>query len=103
MSLAAQNNTTYFPYNVTWDNFYNIRNARSIYFNLLLNPESLQNIEGKVGRTAFEKIRNYQRSNQEDRINETVLRVGNAYLFGYYHRWDKKYVLMQFENDPTID
>lgn len=90
-------------YNPAMAGYSTMTTSRSVYFNVKLDVETLQQIEGEVAQTAFDKIRNFEKAKTSSMVNETVFRVGDVYVYGYYHKADKKYVLKGFEDDVLAE
>jgi len=94
--LMGSNNSNYY-YNTTMYTYQNYSYARSVYFKSLLN-ENLENIKGDINENAFDKIREYNRDHQKELSTETIFKVNDYYVFGYYNKKEKKYYLLKFED-----
>lgn len=91
---TGPSNSNYY-YNPTMYSYQNYSHARSVYFKSLFN-ESLENIKGSLKDNAFDKIRKYIDDNRKDLSTETIFKVYNYYVLGYYNKKEGKYYLLKF-------
>jgi len=87
-----------YHYNPTMYGFSTYTNTRSVYFKSLLSNIDFNHIAGAVSDNAYDKINDYEEDNDEGMSSETIFKVDNYYVFGYYKKWDKKYYLVKFAN-----
>ena len=91
----------YYNYNPYMDSYYASGMSRAVYFKTLLNPKSLEHIQGTPKENIYKKIKKFADELSLKDINyntETVFKIENNFLFGYYIRKEKKYVVHFFEN-----
>ncbi len=93
--FMGSKNSNYY-YNSTMYTYQNYSYARSIYFKSLLNEE-LENITGSINENAFDKIREYNKNHQKELSTETIFKVDDYYVLGYYDKKEVKYYLLKFK------
>jgi len=86
-----------YHYNPTMYGYSTYTNTRAVYFKSLLDKTEFNHISGEVSNNAYDKIKDYEEDNDEGMSSETIFKVGNYYVFGYYKKWDKKYYLVKFK------
>jgi hypothetical protein len=62
----------------------------------LLNSTDFEHLSGEAKRNAFDKIKDFTNSLGSNISSETVFRVEDYYVLGYYNTLDKKYLLLKF-------
>jgi hypothetical protein len=77
--------------------FQNNKLTKSAYFKSVFENKSLLHKEGEVEQTIYEKIENYEKMNEGKTTTETLFRMHNYFVYGYYDKSTKKYVMMKFE------
>ena len=75
------------------------RNFRSIHFDTKLEPNTFRYIKGNVRSDIFQRIRSFEKSLNTTDENRIVFKNGDAYLYGYYSRVDRKFILEKFDAD----
>jgi hypothetical protein len=83
-------------YNATMYGYTNYANTRSVYFKSLLDTVNFNHIPGIVADNAYDKIAKYVANNKEGVTSETIFKINDYYVFGYYGKWNKVYHLMKF-------
>ncbi len=91
-SLTYHYNPTMYGYNTYTD-------TRAVYFKSLFDRAGFNHVSGEVSESVYDKIKNYEEDNDEGMSSETIFKVDDYYVFGYYKKWDKKYYLVKFECD----
>lgn len=76
--------TPTYNFNPTMNGFGNYRSTRSVYFHSLLNKESYLHQEGEVLKNAFDNISTFEKETTDYITAETVFKVGNYFIYGYY-------------------
>lgn len=83
-------------YNPVMYSYHQYTNSRSVYFKSLLNAYDFNHVEGVAGDNVFDKIRKFTDPIKEDIVSETIFKVDDYYVFGYYSKSEKKYFLRKF-------
>ncbi len=86
-----------YHYNPTMYGYSTYTRTRAVYFKTLLDKTSFNHVSGELSNNAYDKIKDYEEDNDEGMSSETIFKVDNYYVFGYYKKWDKKYYLVKFE------
>lgn len=81
----------------TMYSYSNYANSRSVYFKCLLNNRNLNYIPGKIGLNPFDKIKQFVIKNKIPATTQTIFKIDNYFVFGYYSDKSKKYYLHKFE------
>ncbi|MFC2137233.1 hypothetical protein ACFLTE_03560, partial [Bacteroidota bacterium] len=71
---------------------------RTIYFKAQYNNYGDQQIEINTSINVYDKIKAYSKKMERDITSESIFKIGDYYVFGYYHISDKKYYLRKFVN-----
>jgi hypothetical protein len=98
-TISTPSGTVYMPgrsYNPTMNSYNSFKKKRSIYFKSLLNSTDFEHLSGEAKRNAFDKIKDFTNSLGSNISSETVFRVEDYYVLGYYNTLDKKYLLLKF-------
>jgi hypothetical protein len=98
-TISTPSGTVYMPgysYNPTMNGYNSYKNKRSIYFKSLLNIADFEHLSGEAKRNAFDKIKDFNDFLGSNISSETVFRVEDYYVLGYYNALDKKYLLLKF-------
>jgi len=98
-TISTPSGTIYMPgysYNPTMNGYNSYKNKRSIYFKSLLNIADFEHLSGEAKRNAFDKIKDFNDFLGSNISSETVFRVEDYYVLGYYNALDKKYLLLKF-------
>ncbi len=85
-------------YNSTMYGYSNYANTRSVYFKSQFDKVNFNHVSGNVADNAYDKIAKYVANNNEGVTSETIFKVDDYYVFGYYGKWNKVYHLMKFED-----
>ena len=87
-----------YSYNPMMFGYGGYKNTRAVYFKSILDKSNLKHIKNESPvRTAFDKIKDFEKT--KDINNETLFRVGDSYIFGYYNKFKKTYALHKFLDD----
>ena len=70
--------------------------SRSVYFKTLLEQSFFKHLQGEISKNAFDKIKIFTEDKEYDYSCETIFKVDNYYIFGYYVKLDKKFYLRKF-------
>ena len=92
-SIGPDNN--YYYSNPTVYSFQNYSYARSVYFKSLLN-KNLEHVKGSLNDNAFDKIKKYVEENHKNISTETLFKVNDYYVLGYYYKKEGIYYLLKF-------
>ncbi len=92
----GSNNRNYY-YNTTMYTYESYSYARSVYFKSLLN-KNLENITGSINENVFDKIKKYDKEHKKELSTETLFKVYDYYVLGYYDKKEAKYFLLKFED-----
>lgn len=100
-SFATPYGTANFPgaetFNPVGYGYGSYANTRSVYFKSLLNPESLEHLEGYPEDNVFDRIEIYKSRRDEDLMTaQTVFRRDKDHFFAYYDKKNKKMVIVRF-------
>lgn len=87
-----------YHYNPTMYGFDKYSNSRTVYFKSLLDKNNFEHVPGEISYKAYDRIKDYQEKIRNEINTETIFRVGEMYIFGYYKRGDKKYYLRSFRD-----
>ncbi len=90
-----------YHYNPTMYSYNRSKSSRSVYFKSLLDQSTFEHVDGEIQVNAFDRIEEYY-----DLVNdtssvftaETLFKVDDYYIYGYYHTTEKKYYLRKFED-----
>jgi hypothetical protein len=93
------NNSGASSYNSTLFGYSNYKNTRSVHFKTLLDKDTYNHIEGMVSKNPFDQIKDFEDASSEAIRNETIFRIDNFYIFGYYSNSKKTYSLYKFQID----
>lgn len=83
-------------YNPTAFGYNTYKNTRSVYFKTLISAESGLHLEGDVEKNAFDKIEFFEGDFEGFISSETIFKIGDTYIFGFYDKTEKKYFLRGF-------
>lgn len=87
-----------YHYNPTMYGFSKYANTRTVYFKSLLDESTYDHVPGEIKYNAYDRIKAYQEKIRNEINTETIFKVGDMYIFGYYKRGDKKYYLRGFDD-----
>lgn len=85
-------------YNPTMYGFNKYSNSRSVYFKTLLDINNYQHTEGRISENAYDKMRSYINRYGNEIVSETIFKVDDYYVLGYYRKYDNKYYLRKYKN-----
>ncbi len=85
-----------YHYNPTMYGYCTYTNTRSVYFKSLLDKLEFNHVSGDVSENVYDKIMEYEDKNVEGMTSETIFKVDDYYVFGFYNKWDEKYYLLRF-------
>lgn len=88
-----------YSYNPTMYGYKNYKNTRAVYFKSVLSAENLAHIDIALPQTAYDKIKKFDDSAPNSTTNETLFKVADVYIFGYYNKSKKTYSLRQFSDE----
>lgn len=83
-------------YNPTMYGYYSYANSKSVYFKSLLD-DNFDHITGTIEENAFDKIRDWEYKYRKGMTSQTLFKVGDSYVLGYYKKYLKKYYLIKFQ------
>lgn len=83
--------------NYTMNSYSSYTNSRSVYFKCLFDKKSLKHINGELSLNPFDKIKEFISTIQTPQSTQTIFRVNDYYVLGYYSPTEKKYYLRKFE------
>ncbi len=69
---------------------------RTVYFKTLLNEHDLSQIDTKISMNANDKIKDFSKHIENNITSETIFKVDDYYVFGYYNKFEKIYYLRKF-------
>ena len=70
---------------------------RSVYFKSLIDTQNYKHVTGEIKYNVFDQIKEFQTENENGMTSETIFKMKDYYVFGYYNVWDKKYYLRKFD------
>lgn len=80
--------------------------SSAIQFKTLLNPRTLEHVEGKITENVFDRIHDFEEEIELDAkslmgrtLAATMFKYGDGCVYGYYHRKNRRYVLVAFPNE----
>jgi hypothetical protein len=83
-------------YNPAFTSYNSYKYAKSVRFKSLLDPVNYNHRQGNVGDNVFDKIRDFTEKIDGEITAETVFKRQNVFLFGYYYKPERKYVIRIF-------
>ena len=83
--------------NPTMYSYSSYTNSRSVYFTCLFDRESLEHIEGEPEINPFDKIKSFTDEIKSALTTQTIFKVDDYYVLGYYAKDEEKYYLRKFE------
>ena len=89
---------TAFLYNPTMGAYQSNTTSRATYFTGVFDKTTFEHLPGEVKSFAFDNIKDFV---EEDYLNISTLTLfpyENYFVFGYYHKKDKKYYFRKFED-----
>lgn len=99
-NISAPDGNIFIPemylHNSTMYSYFIYKNTRAVYFKSILDDTSYKHVEGEVIITAYDKIKEFEESIPANVSNETLFRLDDCYLFGYYDKLKKTYSLFKF-------
>lgn len=88
-------NVTIQPINHNFNNFSNYSSKRGIFTDCLFNNEFIHE-RGKIDDLAYDKIDKFKQSLEKSIYSETVFKIFNTYIFGYYDESTNMYKFYKF-------
>lgn len=83
--------------NYTMNSYSSYTNSRSVYFKCLFDKESLDHADGIPDPNPFDKIKAFISTIKTPQSTQTIFKVNDYYVLGYYSPNEKKYYLRKFE------
>jgi len=87
--IAYANNPAMFEYT-------SYAHTRSTYFKCLFDTITFEHLDGEVQKNAFDKISDFLETLKTSATVETIIKMNDYYVYGYYDRKAKKYYLRKF-------
>jgi hypothetical protein len=88
-------NVTIQPINHNFNNFSNYSSKRGIFTDCLFNNEFIHE-RGKIDDLAYDKIDKFKQSLEKSIYSETIFKIFNTYIFGYYDESNNMYKFYKF-------
>jgi hypothetical protein len=70
----------------------------AVYFKSLLDKVTFDHVEGDATENVYNKIKNYEDDLNYNITSETIFKVDDYYVFGYYYNFKHVYYLLKFTN-----
>ena len=86
---------TYY-YNPTMYGYSSYKNSRSTYFKSVLDGITFDHCKREIIPNAFDKIKEFSEPIEKYIVSETIFKLRDFYVFGYYNTNEKKYYLRKF-------
>ncbi len=83
------------PINHHFSNFTSYGSKRGIYTDCLFD-KNFSHITGEIGDLAYDKITDFKETFEESIYSETVFKISNTYIFGYYDESHNNYKFYKF-------
>jgi len=83
--------------NPTWYAYKTYTQTKSVYFKCLFDKLNLQHIVGDLDKNPFDKIKDFDDETKKTLKTQTIFKINDCYVFGYYDAMAKKYCLRKFE------
>jgi hypothetical protein len=104
-------------FNPVGTSFGSYTSSKAVHFKSLLNAQALDHVQGEIKDNIFDRIRTFTKGDDdkeksddpnvhelEDQaksmggqiLAETVFKYGDGCIYGYYHRKDRRYILVAF-------
>ena len=88
---------TYVPtYNPIYSSYGSRTHTKSAYFKSLLDAKTFEHRKGSIAKTVFDKMESFEKRIKEVAVAETIFKIDNDFIYGYYDKEVKKYILMKF-------
>lgn len=94
---AVDPNNHYYYSNPTMLSYKSYSYARSVYFKSLLNND-FENITDNINDNAFDKVRKHEIDHRKEISSETMFKVNDYFVYGYYNKKKSKYYLLKFKD-----
>ncbi|MEI6061628.1 MAG: hypothetical protein WCR72_13030 [Bacteroidota bacterium] len=85
-----------YNYNSSMLSYRSYKNSRSVYFKSVLDSNTFDHRPGKYLPNAFDKISDFSEPIEKQIVSETIFKINDYYVFGYYDANEKKYYLRKF-------
>jgi hypothetical protein len=72
------------------------KNSRSVYFKSVLDSITFGHLTGELIPNAFDKISDFSEPIEKHIVSETIFKLQDFYVFGYFNTDEKKYYLRKF-------
>ncbi|MCF8373729.1 MAG: hypothetical protein K9H64_19060 [Bacteroidales bacterium] len=92
-----------YHFNPTTYGYFSYKNTGSVYFKSLLNPINFAHVSGNIPRNAFDEIKEFSNTIEYKITAETIFKVDDYFVYGYYDKSEKKYYLRKFTDDLGLD
>ncbi|PKQ60531.1 hypothetical protein BZG02_18885 [Labilibaculum filiforme] len=83
--------------NYTMNSYSSYTNSRSVYFKCLFDKQNLEHIVGDPSQNPFDKIKEFLDTIKTPQTTQTIFKINNHFVLGYYLSDEKKYYLRKFE------
>lgn len=90
-------NPTY-SFNPAMGSYQSYTNSRSTYFRSVFDSISFDHITGEVDENGFDKIKSFSEPIEKHIFSETIIKLKDYYVYGYYNDLENKYYLRKFSN-----
>jgi len=88
---------TYVPtYNPIYSSYGSRTHTKSAYFKSLLDTKTLEHRKGNIGQTVFDRMEKFEKKIKDVAVAETIFKIDNDFIYGYYDKEVKEYILMKF-------
>ena len=91
---------SYYSPNPVMSNYESYKNSKAVYFISILNT-NLAHMENTTFTTAYEKIRTFEESQKEPLKKQTIFKMKNALILGFYDTTSQVYYLYKFADDNS--
>jgi len=85
-----------YHYNPTMYGYGSYASTREVYFKTLLDNKDFNHRQGEASKNAFDRMKDFENENSKDMTSQTVFKVDDYYVLGYYKKSEKKYYLRKF-------
>ncbi|WP_461641343.1 hypothetical protein [Labilibaculum euxinus] len=83
--------------NYTMNSYSSYANSRSVYFKCLFDKQNLEHVTGNSSPNPFDKIKEFVGTIKTPQSTQTIFKVNDYFVLGYYSSNEKKYYLRRFE------
>ena len=83
--------------NYTMNSYSSYTNSRSVYFKCLFDKQNLEHVAGDPNQNPFDKIKEFISTIQTPQSTQTIFKLNDYFVLGYYSPDEKKYYLRKFK------